>query len=93
MSNMVLKRRILDTLWEALEGGSYDLPTVRSALKDDSRFVEDLGLDSLDLVEFYMRIEDLFKIEIPADEYAELTSVAALQTFLSEASPELHGAS
>ncbi len=36
----------------------------------DSTFVDDLGADSLDIVELIMRFEDEFNIEIP-DEKAE----------------------
>ena len=39
-------------------------------VKDDSRFVEDLGADPLDMVELVMELEEGFGIEIP-DEDAE----------------------
>ncbi|MDP3791240.1 MAG: acyl carrier protein [Candidatus Omnitrophota bacterium] len=39
-------------------------------VKDDARFVEDLGADSLDTVELVMELEEQFGIEIP-DEDAE----------------------
>ena len=39
-------------------------------VKEDSRFVEDLGADSLDVVELVMALEEKFDIEIP-DEDAE----------------------
>lgn len=39
-------------------------------VKADSRFVEDLGADSLDLVELIMSFEDKFGVEI-SDEAAE----------------------
>ena len=41
-----------------------------SEVKFDSRFVEDLGADSLDTVELVMALEEEFGIEIP-DEDAE----------------------
>ena len=41
-----------------------------SEVKFDSRFVEDLGADSLDTVELVMALEEEFSIEIP-DEDAE----------------------
>ncbi|MBF0319844.1 MAG: acyl carrier protein [Nitrospirae bacterium] len=39
-------------------------------IKPDSSFVEDLGADSLDLVELVMAFEEAFTIQIP-DEAAE----------------------
>lgn len=35
------------------------------ALSMDSRFIEDLSLDSLDLIEVTMVLEDEFELEIP----------------------------
>ena len=39
-------------------------------IKEDSKFVEDLGADSLDVVKLVMALEEKFDIEIP-DEAAE----------------------
>jgi acyl carrier protein len=39
-------------------------------IKEESRFIEDLGADSLDVVELVMALEEEFDIEIP-DEDAE----------------------
>jgi acyl carrier protein len=36
----------------------------------DARFIDDLGADSLDIVELIMAIEEEFELEIP-DEHAE----------------------
>ncbi|MEG0919526.1 MAG: acyl carrier protein [Anaerovoracaceae bacterium] len=41
----------------------------------ESRFKEDLGADSLDLVEFVMTLEDEFEIEIPTEDLEKITSV------------------
>ena len=42
----------------------------KEEVKEDSTFVDDLGADSLDIVELIMRFEDEFGVEIP-DEKAE----------------------
>jgi len=40
-------------------------------VKEESKFVEDLGADSLDVVELVMALEEKFDIEILPDEDAE----------------------
>ncbi|MBQ7197223.1 MAG: acyl carrier protein [Synergistaceae bacterium] len=42
---------------------------------EDKSFIEDLGADSLDIVELIMGIEDEFGIEIPDEDAEKLTSV------------------
>ncbi|MCC7491557.1 MAG: acyl carrier protein [Fimbriimonadaceae bacterium] len=42
----------------------------------DARFIDDLGADSLDVVELIMRIEEELDIEIPDEEAEKLHSVA-----------------
>ena len=42
-------------------------------VKEDSKFIEDLGADSLDVVELVMALEEEFDLEI-ADEEAEKIS-------------------
>ncbi len=40
-----------------------------------ARFVEDLGADSLDVVELVMRFEEEFEIEIPDEDAEKITTV------------------
>ncbi len=41
----------------------------------DASFIEDLGADSLDIVELVMAIEKEFGIEVPDDEAERITTV------------------
>jgi acyl carrier protein len=41
----------------------------------DASFIEDLGADSLDVVELVMRLEEEFGIEIPDEEAEKITRV------------------
>lgn len=41
----------------------------------DTRFVEDLGADSLDLFQVVMGIEEAFDIELPEDAVKEIATV------------------
>jgi acyl carrier protein len=44
-------------------------------ITDGASFVEDLGADSLDIVELIMGIEEEFDIEIPDEDAEKLTNV------------------
>jgi len=44
-------------------------------VKGTSRFVEDLGADSLDTVELVMALEEEFETEIPDEDAEKLTTV------------------
>ncbi len=46
-----------------------------SSIKDDSRFVEDLNLDSIDLVETLMDIEEEHDIQIPDEKVVEIKTI------------------
>ena len=49
----------------------------------ESKFVEDLGADSLDTVELIMQFEEEFGIEIPDEEAENLLSVGQAVDFIS----------
>ena len=49
----------------------------------ESRLKEDLGADSLDLVEMVMCLEAQFNIAIPDEEAMQLTTVGRVVTYLS----------
>jgi NADH dehydrogenase (ubiquinone) 1 alpha/beta subcomplex 1 len=47
------------------------------------KFADDLGLDSLDIVEVVMAIEDEFAIEIPDQEADKMSSIADAVEYIS----------
>jgi acyl carrier protein len=49
-------------------------------------FTEDLGADSLDVVELVMAFEDEFSIDIPDDEVGEIKTVGDAVTYISKKS-------
>ncbi|MFQ6117199.1 MAG: acyl carrier protein [Candidatus Bipolaricaulia bacterium] len=46
-----------------------------SEITNEATFIDDLGADSLDVVEMIMELEDEFGIEVPDDEAEKLTTV------------------
>jgi acyl carrier protein len=51
-----------------------------------ARFVEDLGADSLDVVELVMRFEEEFEIEIPDEDAEKITNVGDAITYIEKKS-------
>ncbi|HDQ92750.1 MAG TPA: acyl carrier protein [Synergistetes bacterium] len=51
-------------------------------IKQDASFVEDLGADSLDIVELIMGIEEEFDIEIPDEDAEKLTNVGEAMNYI-----------
>ena len=51
-------------------------------VKEESKFVEDLGADSLDVVELVMALEEKFEIEIPDEEAEAISTVANAIKFI-----------
>ncbi len=47
----------------------------KASIKRESRFIEDLGADSLDIVELMMNIEETFSVDIPDDEAEKILTV------------------
>ena len=46
-----------------------------SKIQNDSKFIDDLGADSLDTVELVMAFEEEFEIEIPDEEAENIQTV------------------
>lgn len=65
-----------------------NLETDESRITPDSRFVEDLGADSLDQVELIMAFEEEFGIEIPDDQAEKIQTIADAIKYIEEHSKE-----
>lgn len=55
----------------------------KSAIRADSRFVEDLKADTLDVIEWILEIENAFGIQIPNIEVEKMRSVKDLTLYLA----------
>jgi len=53
-------------------------------VKSESSFIEDLGADSLDIVELVMAFEEEFGVEIPDDAAEKITTVGDATKYIEE---------
>lgn len=51
-------------------------------IKSDSKIIEDLGADSLDMIEMLMTLEDEFGISVPDDKVETLKTVSDIADFI-----------
>ncbi len=50
----------------------------------ESAFIDDLGADSIDLVELVMALEEEFEIQIPDEEVAKIKTVSDVVEYIKE---------
>ena len=55
-----------------------------SKIDPETRFIDDLNLDSLDMVELMMKMEDEFGVEIPDDDAEGLKNVGDVINYLEK---------
>jgi acyl carrier protein len=55
-----------------------------SELSPDANILEDLGADSLDVVEMVMAIEETFDIEIPDEDAEAIRTVGDVESYVSQ---------
>ena len=60
--------------------GQLDVDAEEMAL--DTKIADDLGADSLDVVELLMAIEDEFDVEIPDDEIEKLKTIGDVVEYI-----------
>ena len=53
-------------------------------IKMETRLVEDLGADSLDVVELIMAFEDEFGIALPDEDVAKLKTIENIVTYIKD---------
>jgi acyl carrier protein len=53
-------------------------------IKGESSFIEDLGADSLDIVELVMAMEEAFDVEIPDDDAEKIQTIGDAISYLKE---------
>ncbi len=58
------------------------LSVAPDAVKLESKIIEDLGADSLDVVELVMALEEKFEVEIPDSEAEKLKTIQDVVSFV-----------
>ncbi len=51
-------------------------------ITESTRFIEDLGVDSLDMIEMLMALEEEFSISVPNDKVDKLKTVRDIVSFI-----------
>lgn len=77
MDEHEILEKIKDVVADKLDADPGDV-------SEESRFIEDLGADSLDTVELVMALEEEFGQEIPDEEAEKLQSVADVIKYVEE---------
>ena len=70
-----MKEKIISLIAEKLNKKVEDI-------KENTRLVEDLGADSLDIVELIMAFEDEFNVSLPDEEVAKMKTVGNILDFM-----------
>lgn len=72
-----LKKRLYDIIEQQLGAN-------REQITPESRFIEDLGADSLDTIELCMAVEEEFAIDLPDEKAEKMTTVQDALNYLEE---------
>jgi acyl carrier protein len=62
--------------------------TEASKIGPQTSFIDDLNLDSLDIVELMMKMEDEFGIEIPEEDAEKLKSIQDVVQYIESKKPQ-----
>jgi len=80
----ILKEIVMALFDEVKEVVVEQLNVGPDEVKEESKFVEDLGADSLDVVELVMALEEKFNIEIPDDQAEKIQTVGDAVKYIEE---------
>ncbi len=61
-----------------------ELEVSEEEVTEEASFMEDLGADSLDLVELVMRLEEEFEVEIPDEDAEKIRTVRDALKYIEE---------
>jgi len=73
---------LTDILRQSLAGTRYDVSRLEK-LTANSHF-ENFGFDSLDMVEFFLRVQDEYSFTIKREDFSRLVSMGAVQNYIEQ---------
>ena len=76
-----------ETIEKVKELIAQSLGVSREEIRPDASFIDDLGADSLDIVELVMLIEKEFNIEIPDEDAEKIATVQHAIDYINEHLP------
>ncbi|MDH3684744.1 MAG: acyl carrier protein [Myxococcales bacterium] len=74
---MALEERVAEIIVE-------QLGISREEVKPEASFIDDLGADSLDIVELVMAMEETFDVEIPDDDAEKIQTIGDAVKYLKD---------
>ena len=77
MASTGLEDRVADIIVEQLQ-------VSKDEIVPEASFVDDLGADSLDIVELVMAMEEEFDVEIPDDDAEKIQTIGDAISYLKE---------
>lgn len=85
MPDNTVEQTIKNLLIETLDPDDYDLEEMAETITGDTHLVQVYGVDSLDFLEFIIRINETFGITIPEETYSSLVSVQRIAAGVQDA--------
>lgn len=75
------ERNMLETIKKLV---AENLGIEEETITENASFKEDLGVDSLDLFELVMALEEEYDLEIPTEDLEKLTTVGEVAAYIQE---------
>jgi acyl carrier protein len=76
-----ITKQLNEILLDSLDAQQYSIESLCESLTPTANLIE-CGIDSLNLMEFLLRVEQHFSLEIPEDEYGQLVSMEAIERYI-----------
>ncbi|WQZ65501.1 acyl carrier protein [Helicobacter pylori] len=71
-------------MFETIQAVAEQLEIDASQVTPEAKFVKDLGVDSLDVVELIMALEERFGIEIPDEQAEKIVNVGDVMRYIEK---------